>query len=172
MAESWIRNRGVGMRRGVSASVVVVAMGVLGAAQGFSTQADADSSRSGGPRGCSVATLRGAYGIHVQGTRPAGSTGLTESVVGVVLRVYDGAGQFTQMDNIKGSVTGIVPDRTGFGTYEVNEDCTAVAHFQPGPGISLEERMVIVGGGDEVVSIVSSPLPVMMSGRQTRVIGR
>jgi hypothetical protein len=89
-----------------------------------------------------------------------------------VLRVYDGAGQFTQMDNIKGSVTCIVPDRTGFGTYEVNEDCTAVAHFQPGPGISLEERMVIVGGGDEVVSIVSSPLPVMMSGRQTRVIGR
>jgi hypothetical protein len=93
-------------------------------------------------------------------------------VIGVVLRIYDGAGQFTQVDNIKGSVTGIAPDRPGFGTYEVNEDCTAVTHFQPGPGISLEERMVIVAGGDEVLSIVSSPVPVMMSGRQTRVSGR
>jgi hypothetical protein len=161
------------MRRVMSASVAVVALGVLVAAQGFSTQrSDAGSSRSGGPRGCSVGTLRGAYGIEVQGTRPAASTGSTEWVIGVVLRVYDGAGQFTQVDNIKGSLTGIVPDRTGFGTYEVNEDCTAVAHFQPGPGISLEERMVIVAGGDEVVSIVSGPLKVMMSGRQTRVSGR
>ena len=47
-----------------------------------------------------------------------------------------------------------------------------MAHFQPGPGLSLEERMVIVAGGDEVLSIGSSPAPVMMSGRQTRVSGR
>jgi hypothetical protein len=89
-----------------------------------------------------------------------------------VLRTYDGAGQFTQVDNIKGSITGITPDRAGFGTYEVNEDCTAGALFQPGPGISLEEKMVIVSGGDEVLSVVSTPLPVMMSGRQTRVSER
>ena len=117
-------------------------------------------------------SLRGAYGIHVQGTRPAAPAGPTESAIGVVLRTYDGAGQFTQVDNIKGSITGVTPDRPGFGTYEVNEDCTAVAHFQPGPGISLEERMVIAAGGDEVLSIVSSPLPVMMSGRQIRVSRR
>jgi hypothetical protein len=93
-------------------------------------------------------------------------------VIGVVLRNYDGAGQFTQVDNIKGSMSGLAPDRPGFGTYEVNEDCTAVAHFQPGPGVSLDERMIIVADGDEVLSIVSSPLPVMMSGRQTRVSRR
>jgi hypothetical protein len=93
-------------------------------------------------------------------------------VIGVVLRIYDGAGQFTQVDNIKGSISGIWPDRPGFGTYDVNDDCTAVGHFQPGPGIALEERMVIVAGGDEVISIVSSPAAAMMSGRQTRVSGR
>jgi hypothetical protein len=161
------------MRRVVSASVAMVALGVLVAAQGFPSQRpDENNSSSGRQRGCSVATLRGAYGIQVQGTRPAAPGGPTESVIGVVLRIYDGAGQFTQVDNIKGSITGLSPDRPGFGTYEVNEDCTAVAHFQPGPGISLEERMVIVAGGDEVLSIVSSPAPVMMSGRQTRVSGR
>ena len=161
------------MRRVVSASVAVMALGVVVAAQGLASQkTDEDNSHSGRPRGCSVATLRGAYGIQAQGTRPAAPGGPTESVIGVVLRIYDGAGQFTQVDNIKGSITGITPDRPGFGTYEVNEDCTAVARFQPGPGISLEERMVIVAGGDEVLSIVSSPAPVMMSGRQTRVSGR
>jgi len=161
------------MRRVVSASVAMVALGVLVAAQGFPSQRpDESNSPSGRQRGCSVATLRGAYGIQAQGTRPAAPSGPTESVIGVVLRIYDGAGQFTQVDNIKGSITGLSPDRPGFGTYEVNEDCTAVAHFQPGPGISLEERMVIVAGGDEVLSIVSSPAPVMMSGRQTRVSGR
>jgi hypothetical protein len=161
------------MRRVLSASVAMVALGVLVAAQGFPIQrTDEDHSHSGRPRGCSVATLRGAYGIQAQGTRPAAPGGPTESVIGVVLRIYDGAGQFTQVDNIKGSITGITPDRPGFGTYEVNEDCTAVADFQPGPGISLEERMVIVAGGDEVLSIVSSPTPVMMSGRQTRMSGQ
>jgi len=93
-------------------------------------------------------------------------------VIGVVLRTYDGEGHFTQVDNVKGSLTGISPDRPGVGTYDVNEDCTAVAVFQPGPGISLEEHMVVVAGGDEVLSIVVSPLPVMMSGRQTRVSRR
>ena len=161
------------MRRVVSASVAMVALGVVVAAQGFPSQGpDEPNGRSRSARGCSVATLRGAYGIQVQGTRPAAPGGPTESVIGVVLRIYDGAGQFTQVDNIKGSITGISPDRPGFGTYDVNADCTAVAHFQPGPGITLEERMVIVAGGDEVLGIVSSPAPVMMSGRQTRVSGR
>lgn len=162
------------MRRVMSASVAAVTLGVVVVvAQGFTAAvADAEHRPAAPPPHCSVATLRGAYGIQGQGTRPSAPGGPIESAIGVVLRIYDGAGQFTQVDNIKGSISGITPDRPGFGTYEVNEDCTAVAHFQPGPGISLEERMVIVAGGDEILSIVSSPLPVMMSSRQTRVSGR
>jgi hypothetical protein len=156
------------MRRIVFAGLVMTALAAVAAAQGFSSE----NSHSRQLRGCSVATLQGAYGIQGQGTRPSVPGGPTESAIGVILRVYDGAGQFTQVDNIKGSISGIVPDRPGFGTYDVNEDCTAVTHFEPGPGISLEERMVIVAGGDEVLSIVANPLPVMMSSRQVRVSAR
>ena len=121
------------------------------------------------PRPCSEATLRGTYGIQMQGTRPSGPGGPIESANGVVIRHYDGKGQFTQVDNVKGSISGWVPDREGFGTYEVNADCTGVTNFQPGPGISIEERFVIVNWGREVLSMVSSPPPVMITTIQEKI---
>jgi hypothetical protein len=36
--------------------------------------------------------------------------GLIESVIGIVLRNYDGHGSFSQVCNVKGSLTGTVPD--------------------------------------------------------------
>jgi hypothetical protein len=120
--------------------------------------------------GCSDRTVRGTYAIQMQGTRPVPppAGGGIETVIGVVLRTYDGAGSFTQIDNVKGSVTGIVPDRFGAGTYTVTADCLGTTLFQPGPGVLLEERMVIVDRGDEIRSITSSPLPVMVSTLQQR----
>ena len=77
---------------------------------------------------------------------------------------YDGMGNFTQIDNIHGSVTGWVPDRPGSGTYQVNPDCTFATQFVPGPGAPvIEERGVIVDGGSEYYSVTVSPLPVMIS---------
>ena len=111
----------------------------------------------------------------MEGTRPAGpppGPGLPppiESVVGVVTRTYDGQGGFVQIDNIKGSITGIVPDRPGSGTYEVNANCSGVTRFEPGPGILIEERLVIVDGGREVFSIVSSPALTMVATVQKKV---
>ena len=120
---------------------------------------------------CADTTIRGTYGIQMQGTNPVPPAlgGGFQTVIGVVVRTYDGAGSFTQVDNIKGSVTGIVPDRPGDGTYQVNADCTGVTLFQPGPGITLEERMVIVDHGDEIRTIVSSPQAVMISTVQKRI---
>lgn len=120
---------------------------------------------------CSEATLRGAYGIQMMGTRPSAPGGPLETVIGVVIRTYDGNGQFTQRDSVKGALSGFVPDREGFGTYEVNEDCTAITRFMPGPGITIEERLVIVEGGQEVMSIVSTPQPVMVSTVQKKMFG-
>lgn len=117
---------------------------------------------------CSNATIRGTYGGQMQGTNPVPGAGI-QTVIGVIIRTYDGAGNFTQIDNIKGSITGIVPDRPGAGTYQVNPDCSGVTLFQPGPGITLEERMVIVDHGREIRSIVSSPLPVMTTSVQKRI---
>jgi hypothetical protein len=51
-------------------------------------------------------------------------------VIGVVLRNYDGQGNFSQVSNVKGPITGTVPDSQGFGTYEVNPDCTGIIQFQ------------------------------------------
>jgi hypothetical protein len=112
-------------------------------------------------RVCSNRTLKGTYGIQMQGTRPIpGGTDL-EQVIGVVTRTYDGAGKFTQIGNIKGAVSGIVFDQPGSGTYVVNADCSGGTQFQPAPGVSIEERMIVVDYGHEVRSITVSPPPVM-----------
>lgn len=131
-------------------------------------RAEGSDDEHGRFKQCSVATLRGDYGVQVQGTRPAPG-GLTESVIGVVLRSYNGDGSFTQVDNVKGSITGTVPDRPGFGTYEVNPDCTGIVRFQPGPGIFIEERLVIVDDGREIRTAVMVPAGVMVSGVHLRV---
>lgn len=122
--------------------------------------------------GCNARTLKGSYGIQISGTRPSGPGGPLESVIGVVIRHYDGLGGFEQVDNVKGSISGMVPDRAGFGTYTVNEDCSGVAQAQPSPTLLLEERFVIVNDGDEIRSMTSLPAPVMVTGVYKRVTGR
>jgi hypothetical protein len=112
---------------------------------------------------CSVATLKGAYGIQIQGTRPSSPGGPIETVIGVVVRQYDGAGNFTQVDNVKGSISGIVRDRPGAGTYQVNADCSGVITVMPAPGVVLEEQFVIVDNGHEVRSITAAPPPIMVT---------
>jgi hypothetical protein len=63
---------------------------------------------------------------HSNSEHQAGASRPTESVISVVLRNYDGQGNISQIDNVKGSITGIVSDRQGSGTYEVSPDCTGI----------------------------------------------
>jgi hypothetical protein len=120
---------------------------------------------------CSNHTLHGTYGIQVRGTRPVPPPqgGGTEDVIGVVIRTFDGMGNFTQIDNVKGSVTGWVPDRPGSGTYQVNPDCTAATQFSPGPGVFIEERLVIVDAGKETYSMTATPPPLMVTSVGKRI---
>ena len=145
----------------VTAAVVVGGAGISGA----DGQENGDRGRA---KPCSEATVRGDYGIQIQGTRPAPG-GVIESVIGIVLRNYDGHGSFSQVSNVKGSVTGTVPDSQGVGTYEVNADCTGVVRFQPAPGVLLEERLVIVDNGREIRTAVMMPTPVMITGVHQRI---
>ena len=91
------------------------ALAVIGVAVLVGTQASGARLENGEnrfPRGCSEATLRGAYGIQIQGTRPAAPpapAGSIESVIGVIVRHYDGNGGFTQVNNEKGSTSGNGP---------------------------------------------------------------
>lgn len=118
---------------------------------------------------CGNKLLKGTYGIHMQGTRPVpGGTGL-EPVIGIVVRTFDGRGNFTQLDNIKGAVSGFVPDRPGAGTYEVNADCSGSARFEPGPGVIVKERFVVLDYGHEIRSITTTPQPIMVTAVAKRI---
>ncbi len=46
--------------------------------------------------------------------------GSIEQAIGVVIQIFDGQGKFSQTDNVKGSISGIIPNRPGSGTYSVN----------------------------------------------------
>jgi hypothetical protein len=114
---------------------------------------------------CSNATLQGTYGVYISGTRAApsvapgapGFVGQLEQVIGVVVQVYDGKGNFTQVDNVKGTVSGIVPDRPGKGTYTVNADCSASSTVSPAPGITIVQKALVLDGGKEFRSITTTP---------------
>ena len=108
----------------------------------------------------------------MQGTGPVPPPlgGGIQSLVGVVTRTYDGVGNFSQIDNIHGSVTGWVPNRPGSGTYQVNPDCTFATQFVPGPGAPvIEERGVIVGLGKELHSATVTPMATMVSAHSERI---
>lgn len=107
----------------------------------------------------------------IGGTRPAPSIlpninflpGEIQQVIGVVIQIFDGNGNFTQTDNVKGSLSGITPDRPGSGTYNVNADCTGVYTIGIPGTPPLVTRFVIVDGGAGFKAVVVSPQPVMVT---------
>jgi len=146
---------------GVAASLFVGAATSSGGAAEVSAEPMWENAAHQRSFKCNNRTIKGNYGIQMQGSRPVpGGTGM-EQVIGVVTRSFDGAGNFTQVGNIKGSVAGIIFDQPGTGTYVVNADCTGRTVFQPAPGITIEERLVVVDYGHEMRSITVSPQPVM-----------
>jgi archaellin len=151
-------------------TAAVTAAVLLGGARIMGAGGQENNERSRGKE-CSEATVRGDYGIQIQGTRPAPG-GLIESVIGIVLRSYDGHGGISQVSNVKGSITGTVPDAQSVGTYEVNADCTGIARFQPAPGVLIEERLVIVDNGREIRTAVMVPAAVMITGVHQRIHSR
>jgi len=157
--------------KGALAALLMAAGALLLLVSGVHGSGPVASPAQGGAFQCSNATISGTYGIQVQGTRPVPPSfgGGTETVIGVLTRTYDGAGNFTQIDNVKGSVTGITPDRPGSGTYQVSPNCTAVTQFVPAPGMMIEERLVIVQNSGELRSITSSPLGVMVTSVGERI---
>jgi hypothetical protein len=120
---------------------------------------------------CSTATLRGNYGVQISGTRPAPSVlagiqatpGTSEQVVGVVIQLFDGAGNFTQIDNVKGSLSGITPSRVGGGTYSVNSDCTGTFTVNNAGNPPIVNQFVIVDNGQGFLSAVTSPQAVLVT---------
>ena len=145
---------------------VVLAGAGIGAGTGFGgDNRSGDQELSDGV--CSEATLRGAYGLQFQGTRPVRPPFPpgTESFIGIAIRTYDGEGQFTQISNVKGSVIGVEADVESTGTYQVNENCSGTdrSQFVAG-GPVVTDRLVIVNNGREVWIAVMTPLAIVNTG--------
>ena len=63
---------------------------------------------------------------------------------GVGVATYDGAGNFTQTDNVSINGFPATLNRPGSGTYSVNPDCTGTSTLNTG-GLVLHNTFVIVG---------------------------
>jgi hypothetical protein len=124
------------------------------------------------PGHCSNATIKGGYGYQISGTRPSGPNGPIENAIGVLVRVFDGAGNFTQIDNVKGAISGWVPDRPGSGTYTINDDCSGIMTLHnTGIPFPIVERVVVVNAGAEIRSAVMEPAAVMVTATARRMLG-
>ena len=132
------------------------------------------------PTGCSNSTLKGSYGISISGTRPAPPPpsgtpnyipGTIEQLIGVGTRTFDGGGNFTQITNEKGSLSGILfSNRALSGTYSVNSDCSGTLTLNiPGLPFPIVYDIVVVNHGRAFDSIVASPQAVMVATSGRRV---
>ena len=127
---------------------------------------------------CTTETLKGAYGVLLTGTNlaavvapgRAGLVGQLQQAIGTDIIVFDGKGNFTQTDNVKGTVSGLSPDRPGSGTYVVNPDCSYSSTVQPAPGITIVTKGVIVDGGKGYFGFTVTPdaVNIVVTGRQIK----
>ena len=102
--------------------------------------------------GCSEGSLRGSYGFQIKGTI------VGFGPIGGIARVtFDGAGDFTQTDNVTINGLPIVPpNRPGSGTYDVDADCTGTETINSG-GQVIHTKFVIAENGKEVFDVVTDP---------------
>ena len=113
---------------------------------------------------CTEHSIRGSYGYTFTGARPASPMPGAPIVEGrgVGIRIFDGQGNFTQVDSIKGVNTPALIDQPASGTYKINPDCTGTA-FLTVPGVpgAAEFRLVVVNNWKEIFFTLVSPVGPM-----------
>jgi hypothetical protein len=144
--------------------VLVVVAALLAAAPGAWAQGS-----------CSVATLKGAYGLTEQGTVVADVMGASFPVnapypsANVAVVTYDGAGHLTA--TYRASFGGIPFGGPLTGTYTVGPDCT---YTDSVPAVGVSRTGVITGEGmsQEVRTILTSTWTVTSGLRQKMPAGK
>jgi hypothetical protein len=106
-------------------------------------------------RSCSVATLKGTYGLSAIGIRPVPPSVQVEMHATLALRAYDGKGGFKTYPIVSnGQISGVMTGLpVGTGTYSVNADCTGKATLTI-PGLPpIEAMFIIVDQGLEIQEV-------------------
>ncbi|MBL8179688.1 MAG: hypothetical protein JNK48_33730, partial [Bryobacterales bacterium] len=138
----------------ISASKLIQATALAVALGGIPVAAQSEDDRS-----CSVASLKGAYGLHASGIRPVAGSNQSETHSTLARRSYDGKGGLKSWPVVsQGQVSGVA-EGTGTaqtGTYEVNPDCTGQMTLTLGP-IQLSARFVVVKQGLEIIEVPTTP---------------
>lgn len=110
-------------------------------------------------RACSIATLKGTFGLHGYGMRPVGQTLQDETHETIALRSYDGKGGVKSWPIVsQGTYIGALEGDGSFstGTYEVNPDCTGKVTILLVTAIGkipIVARFVIVDQGREIFEV-------------------
>lgn len=116
------------------------------------------------PGGCSVASLKGAYGDSEEGTIVAGfGAPPAYPAAGSGILTFDGKGHFSANEIL--SFGGVVSPEVGTGTYTVNRDCTYTDVFTDTGGFTSHDAGIITGEGEfqELHTIYADP-GVVVSG--------
>jgi hypothetical protein len=128
----------------------------------FAALAAAEGNGEG--KGCSNATLKGRYGFVISGTKPSGPPPAPlENMIGTAVTTFDGHGNLTQIDNIHSSISPLILDRPGTGTYSIRDDCSGTMALNNPGSPTLEARIVVVDKGREVRVVVMAPATVMVT---------
>ena len=126
---------------------------LLGQQGGAQSERAGDAGSSSQAR-CSNRTLRGSYAFNIDGTILAGPNRLL--LRGLAMTQFDGRGNLNQVDftTINGVATG-ADWRSGWGTYELNADCTGTMEvIQSDGGPTLHIRLVVADHGRTIYNIV------------------
>ena len=113
--------------------------------------------------GCSVAGLKGPYGLEGQGTvLPGGPIPVPAPVPfgEVITATFNGAGTFFGSAAV--NVGGEVLNPVNFtGTYTVNSDCTGNMTVNLSLGFPLHNAIVVLGGGQRLIATDTDPFEVV-----------
>jgi hypothetical protein len=133
---------------------------------GLFTAEQAHSGQQGGPKTCSLATLKGLYMFAQSGYQPFNGGLMPLGVTGK--DVFHGNGAFDSLATLSIGGT-IVPGDAAPGTYTVNSDCTGTVTVHmtpPTPDVHLD--IFILPDGGRFFTIETDPGTVL-SGTIQRV---
>jgi hypothetical protein len=105
---------------------------------------------------CSNYTIQGSYAFTIHGTIFL-PNGATIQIDGIALQVFDGKGNFRQVDAVADNGLLMPGWRPGTGSYSVNPDCTGTQTLVvPGMG-DLHLQMIVAQGGNTIHQVVTDP---------------